>query len=58
MKLDEYRGQFATLFQDYQLFAATLGENIVMDRKPVEEKKAEPLLQKSGFSRKYIDDLQ
>lgn len=53
LRLDEYREQFATLFQDYQLFAATLGENIVMDRNPVEEKKAEPLLQKSGFDRKF-----
>lgn len=53
LRLNEYRKQFATLFQDYQLFAATLGENIVMDRHPVEEKKAEPLLQKSGFDRKF-----
>ncbi|MBD5460941.1 MAG: ABC transporter ATP-binding protein [Lachnospiraceae bacterium] len=53
LKLDEYRGQFATLFQDYQLFAATLGENIVMDRKPIEEQKAQPLLGKSGFDRKF-----
>ena len=53
LKLDEYRGQFATLFQDYQLFAATLGENIVMDRVPIEEGKAEPLLEKSGFDSKF-----
>lgn len=53
LKLDEYRGQFATLFQDYQLFAATLGENIVMDRKQIEEQKAQPLLGKSGFDRKF-----
>lgn len=49
----EYRGQFATLFQDYQLFAATLGQNIVMDREPIEEEKAEPLLCKSGFDKKF-----
>lgn len=53
LKLNEYRKQFATLFQDYQLFAATLGENIVMDRAPIDEKKAEPLLTKSGFDKKY-----
>lgn len=53
LKLDEYRGQFAALFQDYQLFAATLGQNIVMDREPVEEEKAEPLLHKSGFIGKF-----
>lgn len=50
---DQYRRQYAALFQDYQLFAATLGQNIVMDRTPVDEKKMEPLLQKSGFDRKF-----
>lgn len=53
LKLGEYRGHFATLFQDYQLFAATLGQNIVMDRVPIEEGKAEPLLRKSGFDKKF-----
>lgn len=53
LKLDEYREQFATLFQDYQLFAATLGENIVMDRKPIDEQKARPFLGKSGFDKKF-----
>lgn len=53
LRLDEYRGQFATLFQDYQLFAAALGKNIVMDRIPIDEKKAAPLLQKSGFGKKF-----
>lgn len=53
LKLNEYRKQFSTLFQDYQLFAATLGENIVMDRAAVDEKKAEPLLYKSGFAQKF-----
>lgn len=27
---DEYRNEFAAVFQDYQIFAATLGENVVM----------------------------
>ncbi len=53
LKLDEYRQQFATLFQDYQLFAATLGENIVMDRIPIDENRAGSLLIKSGFDRKF-----
>lgn len=53
LKLKEYRGQFAALFQDYQLFAATLGQNIVMGREPVEEEKAEPLLHKSGFEKRF-----
>lgn len=53
LKLDEYRNQFSTLFQDYQLFAATLGENITMDNKPIDCEKAEPILQKSGFKKKF-----
>ena len=28
---ESYRKEFAAVFQDYQIFAATLGENVVMD---------------------------
>lgn len=55
LNLREYRGQYAALFQDYQVFAATLGENIVMDRVPVDEEKMEPLLRRSGFDRKFAE---
>lgn len=51
--LEEYRKQFSTLFQDYQLFAATLGENIVMDTVPISRSKAAPLLKRSGFEQKF-----
>lgn len=30
---EEYRKEFAAVFQDYQIFAATLGENVVMDHR-------------------------
>jgi ATP-binding cassette subfamily B protein len=30
-KLEPYRSSFGSVFQDYQLFAATIGENVVMD---------------------------
>lgn len=30
---EEYRKEFAAVFQDYQIFAATLGENVVMDQR-------------------------
>lgn len=53
LKLDGYRGQFAALFQDYQLFAATLGENIVMDKIPIDKHRAGPLLDKSGLDKKF-----
>ena len=55
LNLQEYRGQYAALFQDYQMFAATLGENIVMDKVPVDQEKIKPLLQKSGFDRKFSE---
>ena len=55
LNLQEYRGQYAALFQDYQMFAATLGENIVMDKVPVDQAKIKPLLQKSGFDRKFSE---
>lgn len=53
LKLSEYRKQYSALFQDYQLFAASLGENIVMDTQPIDQGKAEPILQKSGFVKKF-----
>lgn len=31
MDVEEYRKEFAAVFQDYQIFAATLGENVVMN---------------------------
>ena len=30
--LDNYRGTIGTVFQDYQLFALSIGENVLMDR--------------------------
>ena len=37
----EYRKEFAAVFQDYQIFAATLGENVVMDERKSDAEKAE-----------------
>lgn len=48
--IQEYRRQFATVFQDYRLFAATLADNVTMDAAEKEDmdnvKKA---LWESGF---------
>lgn len=49
-KLEEYRGSFGTVFQDFQIFAGTVGENVTMS--PVPEGKREAVvsaLVKSGF---------
>jgi len=52
-KLDAYRRSFGSVFQDYQLFAASLAENVRMDRIPdlsMEEAKIEAALAGSGFT--------
>ena len=51
---DEYRKEFAAVFQDYQLFAATLGENVVMDDMDGKDKeKIKEALFHSNFEDKY-----
>lgn len=51
---DEYRKEFAAVFQDYQIFAATLGENVVMDEFEREDTdKAVDALFHSNFEEKY-----
>lgn len=48
-----FRDEFAAVFQDYQIFAATLGENVVMDDMgEQEEEKARNSLILSGFLEK------
>ena len=53
-KLAEYYKSFGTVFQDYQLFAGTLLENVLMDTqtKEIQKETAEQALEKSGFSEK------
>lgn len=51
-KLSEYRASFRSVFQDYQLFATTLAENVVMDRvsdSAVIRSNVETALNRSGF---------
>lgn len=46
-----YRKKFGAVFQDYQIFAASLGENVVMDYYESSEKaKIEDALNHSGFT--------
>ncbi|MBR2948504.1 MAG: ABC transporter ATP-binding protein [Lachnospiraceae bacterium] len=53
LKLSDYRAEFSALFQDYQLFAASLGENITMDTVTPEREQAEKVIHKSGFFAKF-----
>jgi len=46
--LAEYRSQVAVLFQDYQIIAATLAENVTMGEEPDEERVLD-VLHKVGF---------
>lgn len=55
--VEEYRKEFAAVFQDYQIFAATLGENVAMDELREQERdKAEAALCHSSFGDK-LDTL-
>ncbi|WMJ23743.1 ABC transporter ATP-binding protein [Paludicola sp. MB14-C6] len=49
----EYRNSFATVFQDYQIFAASLAENITMDEVEIDYEKAAQKFNESGFMSKF-----
>lgn len=54
---EAYRKEFGAVFQDYQIFAATLGENVVMDFMDGEENNlVEDALCKSNF-KETLDQL-
>lgn len=56
-KLEEYRNYFGVVFQDYQLLAATIAENVMMDCvEPSDEAAILDALEKSGFKEK-LDTL-
>ena len=52
-----HRDRFAAVFQDFQLFAATLGENVALDTE-VDEERAKEALSHSGFSKKVKKGLE
>lgn len=53
LDIEEYRKEFAAVFQDYQIFAATLGENVVMDDVTESDKtKIIDALSHGGFAEK------
>lgn len=51
--IDDYRDSISTLFQDYQIMAATLGENISMNDRRLDKEKAEKMLDLTGFTSVY-----
>ncbi len=51
-----HRNRFAAVFQDFQLFASTLGENVALDTE-LDRPRAEEALRHSGFSKKVKNGL-
>ena len=54
--VDSYRGLFAAVFQDFQIFACSAGENVAMDIDPDAERVMESL-KHSGFSKKLKNGI-
>lgn len=50
--LDEYRGRYASVFQDYQLFAASVAENIAGGAEPLDMERAAEAVKRGGFGAK------
>lgn len=54
--LASYRGLYASVFQDYKLFAASIAENVKMDRVQAEDRaKITKALTESGFDEKLAE---
>lgn len=54
-RVSEYRKSFETVFQDFQLFAASVGENLVLDDKEFDRNRADRAVKLSGFAEKLKD---
>lgn len=54
--IDSHRGRFAAVFQDFQLFAASVGENVALDIDPNEERVFDAL-KNSGFGKELKNGI-
>ena len=54
--LKSHRERFSAVFQDFQVFAATVGENVALETE-VDAKRAENALKKSGLSKELKDGI-
>ncbi len=48
-----YRAQFRALFQDFEIIAAGIGDNLTMSDKPLNKEKADDVLKKAAFWNKF-----
>ncbi len=55
--LDSHRNRFAAVFQDFQLFSCSVGENVALDRE-YDEEKVKEALSHSGFDKKLKNGVR
>ena len=54
--VQSHRDRFAAVFQDFQIFSCSIGENVALDVHP-DISRAREALQHSGFSKELPDDM-
>ncbi len=52
-RLTDYRARFGALFQDFEIIAASIGENLTMSTNPLDQEKANETLKKAAFWEKF-----
>ena len=55
--LDSHRNRFSAVFQDFQLFSCSVGENVALD-KSYDGKRVEQALSHSGFDKKLKNGVE
>ncbi|MGN0528035.1 MAG: ABC transporter ATP-binding protein [Eubacterium sp.] len=55
--IDSHRSRFAAVFQDYQIFAAALDENVALDT-DADEKRVQSALKHGGFGKKLANGVK
>lgn len=56
VSVDSHRDRFSAVFQDFQIFSATLGENVALDTL-VDDDRAKDALKHSGYTKKVPNGL-
>jgi ATP-binding cassette subfamily B protein len=54
--VDSHRARFAAVFQDFQIFAATIGENVALDYN-VDKERAAKALENSGYNKELPNGM-
>ncbi len=55
--IESHRNRFAAVFQDFQLFSCSVGENVALDRE-YDEEKVKEALSHSGFDKKLKNGVR